>query len=178
MIKRQSPNGDNHAKDPRHRESPVATRRGNSHHLQATFFRRLSFVHQKAGKSLQLRVQLMARRRRMLPRGSKSRSPSRNHRAQPRGRRFTRRTPRNFRCCLGLMCESPWKVWGPAVNLDRLALSQFGKRAYQITILVCNSHAKEFSYTLSMRSGFLDFRSKFAKTEEFHRRKLRQRRKP
>jgi hypothetical protein len=73
----------------------------------------------------QLRVQLMAKRRRMPPRGSKSRSPSRNHRAQPRGRRFTRRMPRNFRCCLGLMCESPDKVWDRAAYHDRRALSRF-----------------------------------------------------
>jgi hypothetical protein len=178
MIKRQSPNGDNYAKDPHHRESPAATRRGNNHYLQAAFFQAAKFRAPESQESLQLRVQLMARRRRMLPRGSKSRSPSRNHRAQPRGRRFTRRTPRNFRCCLGLMCESPWKVWGPAVNLDRLALSQFGKRAYQITILVCNSHAKEFSYTLSMRSGFLDFRSKFAKNRGVSQAKIAVRPKP
>ena len=59
----------------------------------------------------------------MPPRGSKSSSPSRNHLAQPRGRRFTRRMPRNLRCCLGLMCESPDR-WDRAVNLDRHALSQ------------------------------------------------------
>jgi hypothetical protein len=42
MIKRQSPNGDNYAKDPR--GGTVTT-------SKPLFFRRLSFVHQKARKA-------------------------------------------------------------------------------------------------------------------------------